>query len=137
MMDDAMKQAFRRDGFVVARGVLPPKALQSVLSECRAVLRLQAERHGIVGASAAGVPIVTLPGKILRGRRTLALYRHMGITDCVADSPEAYVEIVLRLGTDGDFHSRISSLIRERCPVLFDDERVGRDLARFLKEVTA
>jgi predicted O-linked N-acetylglucosamine transferase (SPINDLY family) len=86
---------------------------------------------------AAGVPIVTLPGAFLRGRGTLAHYRHMGFADCVADSPEAYVEIALRLGTDRDFHRRISSLIRERCPVLFDDERVGRDLARFLEEATA
>jgi len=54
MTEDAMKQAFRRDGFVVARSVLPPAAVQSLLSECRAVLRLQAERHGIAGASAAG-----------------------------------------------------------------------------------
>jgi predicted O-linked N-acetylglucosamine transferase (SPINDLY family) len=86
---------------------------------------------------AAGVPIVTLPGEFLRGRGTLAHYLHMGITDCVAGSPQAYVEIALRLGTDSDFHRRISSLIRERCPVLFDDERVGGDLARFLEEVTA
>jgi hypothetical protein len=55
MAEDAMKQAFCRDGFVVARGVLPPQTPQSVLSECRAVLRLQAERHGIAGASADGI----------------------------------------------------------------------------------
>jgi hypothetical protein len=55
MTEDAMKQAFRRDGFVVARGVLPLLALQSILSESRAVLRLQAERHGIAGASADGI----------------------------------------------------------------------------------
>jgi predicted O-linked N-acetylglucosamine transferase (SPINDLY family) len=86
---------------------------------------------------AAGVPIVTLPGRFLRGRGTLALYRHMEISDCIADSPEQYADIAVRLGTEPDFRSRISALIRERCHVLFDDERVGRDLARFLEEVTA
>jgi predicted O-linked N-acetylglucosamine transferase (SPINDLY family) len=86
---------------------------------------------------AAGVPIVTLPGEYLRGRGTLALYRHMGFMDCVADTPERYVDIAVRLGTDPEFHRRMSALIRERCDVLFDDEHVGRDLARFLLEVAA
>lgn len=86
---------------------------------------------------AAGVPIVTLPGKYLRGRGTLAHYLHMGFTDCVADTPEGYVDIAVRLGTDRGFHRRMTAQIRERCHVLFDDERVGRDLARFLLEVTA
>ncbi len=86
---------------------------------------------------AAGIPIVTFPGKYLRGRGTLAHYRHMGFTDCVADTPESYVDIAVRLGTDSEFHRRISAMIRERCHVLFDDERVGADLVRFLLEVTA
>ena len=85
---------------------------------------------------ASGVPIVTLPGKDLRGRGTLALYRHMGIPDCIADSPESYVDIAVRLGTEPDFRRTVSDLIRERCHVLFDDQRVGRDLAQFLLDVT-
>jgi len=86
---------------------------------------------------AAGKPNVTLPGKFLRGRGVLAHYRHMGFMDCVADTPESYVEIAVRLGTDTAFRSRISDLIRERSPVLFDDTRVVDDLARFLIEVAA
>jgi protein O-GlcNAc transferase len=86
---------------------------------------------------AAGIPIVTLPGRYLRGRGTLAHYRHMGFTDCVAETPDAYVEIAVRLGTDREFHRRISAMIREHGPVLFDDKRVGADLLRFLLEVTA
>jgi predicted O-linked N-acetylglucosamine transferase (SPINDLY family) len=61
----------------------------------------------------------------------------MGFMDCVADTPERYVDIAVRLGTDPEFHRRMSALIRERCDVLFDDEHVGRDLARFLLEVAA
>jgi predicted O-linked N-acetylglucosamine transferase (SPINDLY family) len=61
----------------------------------------------------------------------------MGFADCVAERPEAYVDIAVRLGTDRDFHDRISALIRARSAVLFDDERVGADLVRFLLEVSA
>ncbi len=86
---------------------------------------------------AAGVPIVTLPGRYLRGRGTLAHYRHMGFSDCVAETPAAYVDIAVRLGSVSAFHARISGLIAERSGVLFDDIRVGADLARFLLEASA
>lgn len=86
---------------------------------------------------AAGLPIVTLPGNSLRGRGTLAHYRHMELSDCIADSPEDYVEIAVWLGTDPSARARISTEIRDRCDVLFDDARAGRALADFLLEVSA
>ena len=52
MGDHESKRAFDRDGYVVARGLLNIDAVGAVLSDCRSVLRLQAERHGIDGASA-------------------------------------------------------------------------------------
>lgn len=86
---------------------------------------------------AAGLPIVTLPGHSLRGRGTLAHYRHMELSDCVADSPQDYVNIAVRLGTDPSARANISADIRERCDVLFDDARAGRAFADFLLEVSA
>lgn len=86
---------------------------------------------------AAGTPIVTLETRLFRGRGVMAHYRHMGFDDCVAQSPEAYADIAVRLGTDAAFRARIETLIRERSGVLFDDRRVVEDLARFLSEVTA
>lgn len=85
---------------------------------------------------AAGLPIVTLPGDSLRGRGTLAHYRHMGLTDCIADSPQRYADIAVRLGTDPVERARISSEIRERSGVLFDDARASRAFADFLSEVS-
>jgi protein O-GlcNAc transferase len=86
---------------------------------------------------AAGTPIVTLPCESLRGLGVMAHYRHMGIDDCVAKSPEDFTDIAVRLGTDAAFRKRIEDLIRDRSAVLFDDQRVVDDLARFLIEVTA
>jgi phytanoyl-CoA hydroxylase len=54
MADRNLRDAFNRDGYVVARKLLQPSAVEGVLSECRGVLRLQAERHGLPGASKDG-----------------------------------------------------------------------------------
>ena len=83
----------------------------------------------------AGLPIVTLPGKFLRGRAAMALYRHMKIDDCIANSPEEYVEIANRLGRDIGFRTAVSEKILERCPLIFDNQSVLDDLADFLKSV--
>lgn len=88
-------------------------------------------------AFAAHRPIVTFPGRFLRGRGTLALYQHMGVTECVAQTPAEYVDISVRLGTEPDFHQRVTGLIRERSDVLFDDRRVCDDLLAFLNEVVS
>lgn len=86
---------------------------------------------------ATGLPIVTYPGKSLRGRGTLAHYRHMGLSDCIASSPQDYVDIAVRLGTDKAARARVCADIRERSDVLFDDVRAGQALAQFLLDVSA
>jgi|EP01033_Poteriospumella_lacustris_P011357 hypothetical protein len=45
-----------------------------------------------------GAPVVTLPGKYLGGRWSLAYYRIMGYTELVAESKEHYVELALSVG---------------------------------------
>ncbi len=80
---------------------------------------------------AVGTPIVTLPGKFMRGRITQALYRKMGLTDCVVESPQQYVDLAIRLGVDADYRQAMSRRILDRCGVLFEDPDEVRELERF------
>lgn len=84
---------------------------------------------------ASGVPIVTWPGRYLRGRLTLGCYRKMEMMDCVAESPDEYVDIATRLGTDEDYRRSMREKILERNTTLYDDEGVVRELNQFFKEV--
>ncbi len=85
---------------------------------------------------ATGAPIVTWPGRYLRGRLTLGCYRKMEMMDCVAEGPNEYVDIATRLGTDEDYRRSIREKILERSTTLYDDEGVVRELSHFFKEVT-
>jgi len=85
---------------------------------------------------ATGTPIVTWPGKYLRGRLTLGCYRKMGMMDCVAESPREYVDVAIRLGTDPSYRESIKEKILEKNATLYDDEGVVRELNRFFKQVT-
>jgi protein O-GlcNAc transferase len=68
-------------------------------------------------------PIVTLPGRFVRGRYTFGCYRLMGIDDCIAGSTEDYVEIAVRLGTDADFRHDVERRIAAASDALFHDRR--------------
>lgn len=72
-------------------------------------------------AIAMGTPIVTWPGRFLRGRYALALYRLMGVTDTVAESAEDYVDIAVRLATDRDLRTALEQRIEAAAPCIFED----------------
>lgn len=88
-------------------------------------------------ALAFGVPVVTLPSKMLKGRITHALYRAMSMTDCVASSPDEYVALAVRLGTDKAFRRATSEKILATNQVLYENPTGVRDLENFLRQAVA
>jgi predicted O-linked N-acetylglucosamine transferase (SPINDLY family) len=85
-------------------------------------------------ALSVGTPIVTLPGRLQRGRHTQAMYRKMKILDCIASDASHYIEIAVRLGCDQEFAKDIRERILANNAVLYEDPRVVRELERFFRE---
>lgn len=82
-------------------------------------------------AFAVGTPVVTLPGRFQRGRHTQAMYRKMGIHDCIARDPQDYVDVAVRIGTDGSYAHALRERILSRNHVLYEDPRVVGEFERF------
>ncbi|MEM7344607.1 MAG: tetratricopeptide repeat protein [Chloroflexota bacterium] len=88
-------------------------------------------------AFAAGTPIVTLPTQYHRGRYTTAAYQQIGLADCIATSPDKYIELALRLGTDDTYRATISQQLRQASHMLFEDVTAVTELADFFEEALA
>ncbi|MCA9000030.1 MAG: TIGR03032 family protein [Planctomycetaceae bacterium] len=86
-------------------------------------------------ALSLGTPVVTLPSAFLRGRITNAQYQMMGLSDCIASTPEDYVELALKLGVDRSERQGASTRILETCPVLFQNEDNILALEEFFESV--
>ncbi|HEX3096877.1 MAG TPA: tetratricopeptide repeat protein [Usitatibacter sp.] len=71
-------------------------------------------------AIAAGTPVVTLPGRFMRGRQTAAMLRMMGLEALVAASPAEYVRIALETARDRDRNAALRQAIARERAVLFD-----------------
>ncbi|HYV38114.1 MAG TPA: tetratricopeptide repeat protein [Gemmataceae bacterium] len=85
-------------------------------------------------ALAFGSPIVTLPSKFLRGRITYALYKQMGVMDCVAQNTQEYVEIALRLGNDHEYRDMMRRKILDASDVLYENSAGIRELEKFFRQ---
>jgi len=79
------------------------------------------------------LPIVTLPTEFHRGRYTAAVYRKLGVQDCVAADPDEYVDIALRLAADADFRRHVCGRIADTVDTLFNDTAAVEQLAGFFE----
>lgn len=72
-------------------------------------------------AIAAGLPIVTLPGRTMRARQSFGMLSILGIPELVAHDAHDYVKIVARLVTDASWREGLRARIVEGSAALFDD----------------
>ena len=86
---------------------------------------------------AVGAPVVTLPGGFLRSRITYALYRTMGVDDCVAADTGDYVERAVRLGTDPEWNRQVRQRILAANHLIYENDAGVRELEQFLVDAVA
>jgi predicted O-linked N-acetylglucosamine transferase (SPINDLY family) len=84
-----------------------------------------------------GVPVVTLPGRFMRGRHSSAILTAAGITDTIAKDTDDYVRIAVRLGRDVAWRQELSARMQFGPPRLFGDVSAVRGLEDFLIEAVA
>jgi protein O-GlcNAc transferase len=74
----------------------------AVYGQCDAIL----DSIGWSGANttmeslAHALPIVTMPGPLMRGRHTMAILKMMGVTETIAETVDDYVSVAVRLARD-------------------------------------
>ncbi|MCL2119659.1 MAG: tetratricopeptide repeat protein [Planctomycetaceae bacterium] len=121
---------------VIFLGKLSCDQYQRLFSLATAVLDSPVFTGGYTAydAFSYGVPMVTMPGTVGVQAFTSGFYRKMDMCEMAAHSPEQYVEMAIRLGTDRDFHEAVSRKILERCDVLFNEELAVREFERFFEK---
>jgi predicted O-linked N-acetylglucosamine transferase (SPINDLY family) len=86
-------------------------------------------------ALACGLPAVTWPSQMMRGRHSAAILRQAGLDEFVVDSGDGYVELAIRLGGDKAYRDHAARLVRSNAASVFDDPAPINSLAEFLATV--
>lgn len=123
-----MKPVFERHGLSVSHNLvfLPSVAHDVFLAvnrHCDVMLDTLHWSGGntALDALSVGLPIVTLPGALMRGRQSSAMLRILGVEELIVSDTEAYVRTAVRLGTDAAWRQSLRARILEGLPKLFDD----------------
>ena len=78
------------------------------------------------------LPIVTLPGPLMRGRHTAAILQMMGVTETIATTIEAYVATAVRLARDPSWRSAIGRRMAQNKHRVYRDDAAVSGLMEFL-----
>lgn len=84
-------------------------------------------------AVAAGLPVVTLPGRLMRGRHSAAILTMMGVSETIARDKDDYVALAARLGHDAGWRRQMAAKIVERRGKLYRDETPVRALETLIE----
>ena len=83
-------------------------------------------------AASRGLPIVTLPGRFMRGRHSTAILRQMGIEATIARNKDDYVQIAARLANEPAWRQEMAAAVRAGEAKLYDDMAPIKALEDFI-----
>jgi predicted O-linked N-acetylglucosamine transferase (SPINDLY family) len=90
-----------------------------------------------VHALECGLPIVARESRFLRGRLASGMLRHLGLGELVAESDEAYVELIAALAADRERRQVLRRRIQSARQGLYRDAAPLEALQRFVESVVA
>jgi predicted O-linked N-acetylglucosamine transferase (SPINDLY family) len=80
-----------------------------------------------------GLPVVTLPGEMMRGRHVFAMLKLMGVEETIAKSKDDYIRIATRLGREPEFRRNITEQVTRNRHKLYRDEAPVRALEALIE----
>jgi protein O-GlcNAc transferase len=81
------------------------------------------------------LPIVTVPGAMMRGRHTMAILQMMGVMDTITKTVDDYVSTAVRLAQDVSWRMALRKRIAESKSGLYRDDSFILAFEEFLVEV--
>ena len=141
IMQRRMARAFARHGLPAERHCrflrpMPPERFRSVTRMADVFLDAigWSGCNSAIEAIAAGLPIVTQAGSLMRGRHSTAFLRAMGLEETIARDVEGVVDLAVALGRDAARRRHLQEMTAARRDRLFDDAAPAAALARHLAE---
>ena len=138
---DRIRRALEQRGIDFARRVIwqpmrPAPEFRAMLSVCDVMLDTLHWSGGntSLDALAAGLPIVTQPGRFLRGRQSAAMLRTIGLPQLVATDSTAMARIAVSVANESP--SGIRAQIARESGLLFDRQEPVRSLEQHLLQIT-
>lgn len=93
--------------------------------------------HTTLEAITCDLPVVTLPGELMRGRHSDAILTMLGLTETIAQTTEDYIDLAVRLGCDPTWRADLVQRMRARQSHLYNDKTCVTALEAFYQQVVS
>ncbi|MBP0011903.1 MAG: hypothetical protein J7545_23030 [Roseofilum sp. SBFL] len=140
ILSKRLQNAFAAEGLDLEQYVVMQPAVSNAgYSRLNDLADIFLDSIGVAGttttleAIAHNLPIVTLTGEFLRGRVSSGILQKMEVTETIATSPEDYVAIAIRLGTDAAFREQVRARIAANKHKIYADTACIEGLEDFLE----
>lgn len=80
------------------------------------------------------LPVVTLPGTLMRARHSYAILKMLGVTETIVSDENEYIEIAVRLGLDRSWRQKIKDKVKMNKHRIFEDRECIAGLEKFFLE---
>lgn len=80
-----------------------------------------------------GLPVVTCPGRFMRGRHAYAMLKMMGVEDTITVDVDEYIERAARLGQDEEFYRAMRRRIEKNRHRIYNNTRCIQSLEDFYR----
>jgi len=84
-----------------------------------------------------GLPIVTCPGRFMRGRQSMAMLRHLDCAELIVEQPQQLAELAVEIARDRSRHDALAAKIRTNLLALTQSEAPLHALDAILKKLVA
>lgn len=81
------------------------------------------------------LPVVTLPGDLMRSRDSLAILTIMGVGETIASSPDHYADIAIKLANNADYRKYIGQKISKNKNRIYRDRNCITAIESFCEKV--
>ena len=85
-----------------------------------------------IAALALGLPVITLPGALMRSRITSALLKQLHLDELVATSTDSYVDLAVRVASNAVERAKIAATIESGKARIFERDDAVVALSKFL-----
>ncbi|MFB2919537.1 tetratricopeptide repeat protein [Aerosakkonema funiforme] len=86
-------------------------------------------------AIACGLPVVTCPGKFMRGRHSYGILKMMGMIETIAQNEAEYIDIAVKLALNLDWRQEIVRKTYESHSLVYEDKTCITALESFYKTI--
>jgi predicted O-linked N-acetylglucosamine transferase (SPINDLY family) len=139
MLRDRLERAFEREGldpreFLVLAPRLDPPAFFGLMQQADLYLDTIGFSgfNTVMQAIECGLPVVAFRGRFMRGRFGSGILERMGLDELVANTEAEYVDLVVRVCQDAQYHIEIRNRIEQSRHALFNDMEPVRALENAL-----